>query len=106
MTAAVAPVTADPGRATGAARGAAVGLAVVQRRAAEAVLAVLDGRNADAAIAGVDTSGFDGTTRAALTDLTYGTLRFLGELRGIVIKVAEPGVYGMRWGDGFCKDET
>lgn len=29
-----------------------------------------------------------------------------GELRGIVIKVAEPGVYGMRWGDGFCKDET
>lgn len=84
MTAAVAPVTADPGRATGAARGAAVGLAVVQRRAAEAVLAVLDGRNADAAIAGVDTSGFDGTTRAALTDLTYGTLRFLGELRGIV----------------------
>ncbi len=84
MTAAVAPVTADPGRATGATRGAAVGLAVVQRRAAEAVLAVLDGRNADAAIAGVDTSGFDGATRAALTDLTYGTLRFLGELRGIV----------------------
>jgi len=84
MTAAVAPVTADPGRATGAARGAAVGLAVVQRRAAEAVLAVLDGRNADAAIASVDTSGFDGATRAALTDLTYGTLRFLGELRGIV----------------------
>lgn len=84
MTAAVAPVTADPGRATGAARGAAVALAVVQRRAAEALLAVLDGRNADAAIAGVDTSGFDGATRAALTDLTYGTLRFLGELRGIV----------------------
>ena len=54
MTAAVAPVTADPGRATGAARGAAVGLAVVQRRAAEAVLAVLDGRNADAAIASVE----------------------------------------------------
>lgn len=29
-----------------------------------------------------------------------------GELRGIVIKVAEPGVYGMRWGDGFCRDDT
>ena len=29
-----------------------------------------------------------------------------GELRGIVIRVKEPGVYGMRWGDGFCRDET
>lgn len=84
MTAAATPVAADPGRVAGAARGAAIGLAVVQRRAAEAVLAVLDGRNADAAIAGVDTVGFDGATRAALTDLTYGSLRFLGELRGIV----------------------
>ncbi len=29
-----------------------------------------------------------------------------GELRGIVIRVKEPGVYGMRWGDGFCRDDT
>ncbi len=29
-----------------------------------------------------------------------------GELRGIVVKVSEPGVYGMRWGEGFCKDES
>lgn len=29
-----------------------------------------------------------------------------GELRGVVIRVNEPGVYGMRWGSGFCKDET
>jgi hypothetical protein len=29
-----------------------------------------------------------------------------GELRGLVIKVTEPGVFGMRWGDDFCKDET
>lgn len=63
---------------------AVIGLAVVQLRAAEAVLAVLDGRNADAALATVNTSGFDGANRSALTDLTYGTLRFLGELRGIV----------------------
>jgi 16S rRNA (cytosine967-C5)-methyltransferase len=61
-----------------------VALSLVQRRAAEAVLAVLAGQNADGAIARVDTSGFDGAARSALTDLTYGTLRFLGELRGIV----------------------
>ena len=61
-----------------------VALALVQRRAGEAVLAVLSGNNADTALARVDTTGFDGATRAALTDLTYGTLRFLGELRGIV----------------------
>lgn len=61
-----------------------VALSLVQRRAAEAVLAVLAGQNADGAIARVDTTGFDGATRSALTDLTYGTLRFLGELRGIV----------------------
>lgn len=77
--------TAAPATRPSAIRGAAaIGLATVQRRAAEAVLAVLDGRNADAALAAVDTSGFDGANRAALTDLTYGTLRFLGELRGIV----------------------
>ena len=29
-----------------------------------------------------------------------------GELRGIVTRVKEPGVYGMRWGDGFCRDDT
>lgn len=29
-----------------------------------------------------------------------------GELRGLVINVTEPDVFGMRWGDDFCKDET
>ena len=58
-------------------------MALVQRRAAEAVLGVLGGANADTAVSRVDTSGFDGATRAALTDLTFGTLRFLGEVRGI-----------------------
>lgn len=29
-----------------------------------------------------------------------------GELRGIVIKVAEPGVYGMRWGADVCRGEV
>jgi hypothetical protein len=29
-----------------------------------------------------------------------------GELRGIVIKVAEPGVYGIRWGADVCRGET
>ncbi|MBL8310168.1 MAG: 16S rRNA (cytosine(967)-C(5))-methyltransferase RsmB [Burkholderiales bacterium] len=63
---------------------AGVALSRVQRRAAEAVLGVLVGANADSALARLDCSGFDGATRAALTDLTYGTLRFLGETRGMV----------------------
>lgn len=29
-----------------------------------------------------------------------------GELLGIVIKVAEPGVYGIRWGADVCRGET
>lgn len=29
-----------------------------------------------------------------------------GELRGIVIKVTEPGVYGIRWGAAVCRGET
>jgi 16S rRNA (cytosine967-C5)-methyltransferase len=59
-------------------------LALVQRRAAEAVLAVLSGNNSDAALSRIDTTGFDGASRAALADLTLGTLRFLGECRAIV----------------------
>ena len=78
-----------------------VALALVQRRAAEAVLAVLSGNNADTALARVDTSGFDGATRAALTDLTYGTLRFLGELRAIVRQFVhakpEPQIEALLW---------
>jgi 16S rRNA (cytosine967-C5)-methyltransferase len=76
-------------------------LSLVQRRAGEAVLSVLSGHNADAAIARVDTSAFDGATRAALTDLTYGTLRFLGELRGIVRQFVhskpEPLIEAILW---------
>jgi 16S rRNA (cytosine967-C5)-methyltransferase len=56
----------------------------VQTIAARAVLAVLSGNNADAAIAKQDTHSLDGATRSALSDLTLGTLRFLGELRAIV----------------------
>ena len=78
-----------------------VALALVQRRAAEAVLAVLSGNNAEAALARVDTSGFDGATRSALTDLTYGTLRFLGELRAIVRQFVhskpEPLIEALLW---------
>ena len=59
-------------------------LARVQSAAARAVLAVLGGTNADNALAKQDTSGFDGATRAALADLTLGSLRHLGELRVIV----------------------
>jgi 16S rRNA (cytosine967-C5)-methyltransferase len=79
-----APPSGLPAPARVAGSSASVALALVQRRAAEAVLNVLAGQNADGAIARVDTTGFDGATRSALTDLTYGTLRFLGELRGIV----------------------
>ena len=78
-----------------------VALALVQRRAAEAVLNVLAGNNADSAIARIDTTAFDGATRAALTDLTYGTLRFLGELRGIVRQFVhskpEPLIEAILW---------
>jgi 16S rRNA (cytosine967-C5)-methyltransferase len=59
-------------------------LARVQRCAAEAVLAVLSGQNSDAALARIDTTGMDGAARGALADLTLGTLRYLGEVRGIV----------------------
>ena len=92
-----------PPRAGAAAGAAPTGpaLSLVQRRAGEAVLAVLAGNNADAAIARVDTSAFDGATRAALTDLTYGTLRFLGELRGIVRQFVhskpEPLIEAILW---------
>jgi 16S rRNA (cytosine967-C5)-methyltransferase len=90
------PATARP-----SAKPPSVALALVQRRAAEAVLAVLAGQNADNAMARVDTSGFDGATRAALTDLTYGTLRFLGELRGIVRQFVhskpEPLIEAILW---------
>lgn len=78
-----------------------VALARVQRRAAEAVLSVLAGANADTALARVDSTGFDGATRAALTDLTYGTLRFLGETRGIarlfVHQKPEPLIEALLW---------
>ena len=78
-----------------------VALSLVQRRAAEAVLAVLAGQNADNAIGQVNTSGFDGATRSALTDLTCGTLRFLGELRGIVRQFVhskpEPVIEAILW---------
>jgi len=97
--------TARPPSAAGPPRGAskppAVALSLVQRRAAEAVMAVLAGSNADAALARVDTRGFDGATRSALTDLTYGTLRFLGELRAIVRLFAhskpEPLIEAILW---------
>jgi 16S rRNA (cytosine967-C5)-methyltransferase len=76
-------------------------LALVQRRAAEAVLAVLSGNNSDAALARVDTTGFDGASRAALADLTLGTLRFLGECRGIVRQFVrakpEPLIEAILW---------
>ena len=94
--------TSAPGRpALDPAKPPSVALALVQRRAAEAVLAVLSGNNADAALARVDTAGFDGATRAALTDLTYGTLRFLGELRAIVRQFVhskpEPLIEALLW---------
>lgn len=100
--------TAAPPAPSGASRGPSkagaapsVALSLVQRRAAEAVLAVLAGQNADSAIARVDTTGFDGATRSALTDLTYGTLRFLGELRAIVRQFVhskpEPLIEAMLW---------
>jgi 16S rRNA (cytosine967-C5)-methyltransferase len=76
-------------------------LALVQRRAAEAVLAVLSGQNSDTALSRLDTSGFDGASRAALSDLTLGTLRFLGELRGIVRQFVrakpEPLIEAILW---------
>ncbi len=63
---------------------ASVSLARVQATAARAVLAVLAGANGEHAIAKQDTGGFDGASRAALTDLTLGSLRHLGELRAIL----------------------
>jgi 16S rRNA (cytosine967-C5)-methyltransferase len=79
-------VAAQPPTPPAAAKSAApaVSLARVQTTAARAVLAVLNGSNADHAIAKQDTQGFDGASRAALTDLTLGSLRHLGELRAIV----------------------
>lgn len=100
-TAAPPAVPATPRGAAKPGTPPSVALALVQRRAAEAVLAVLAGQNADGAIARVDTTGFDGATRSALTDLTYGTLRFLGELRGIVRQFVhskpEPLIEAMLW---------
>lgn len=91
---AVTAAPAPPGKS-------GVALARVQRRAAEAVLGVLAGANADSALARVDSTGFDGATRAALTDLTYGTLRFLGETRGIarlfVHQKPEPLIEALLW---------
>lgn len=62
---------------------------------------MLAGQNADNAIGQVNTTGFDGATRSALTDLTYGTLRFLGELRGIVRQFVhskpEPVIEAILW---------
>ncbi len=99
---AVRPVGAPgPAKRGSVSASPSVALALVQRRAAEAVLGVLAGQNADSAIARVDTTGFDGATRSALTDLTYGTLRFLGELRGIVRLFVhskpEPVIEAMLW---------
>lgn len=59
-------------------------LSLVQTLAARAVLAVLSGNNAETAIAKQNTRELDGATRSALSDLTLGTLRFLGELRATV----------------------
>lgn len=80
MTDAAAP----PPSARSARPAPGVALALVQRRAAEVVLAVLEGRNLDHALASADLAGFDGAARAALSDLSYSTLRFLGEARGVV----------------------
>jgi 16S rRNA (cytosine967-C5)-methyltransferase len=90
-----------PAKASAAAKNSGPPLALVQRRAAEAVLSVLSGLNSDAALARVDTSGFDGASRSALADLTLGTLRFLGELRGIVRQFVrakpEPLIEAILW---------
>lgn len=29
-----------------------------------------------------------------------------GRLHGVVLRVAEPGVYGIRWGADLCRGET
>jgi 16S rRNA (cytosine967-C5)-methyltransferase len=58
-------------------------LSRVQTLAAQALLAVLGGSNADSAMNKQDTRSLDAAARSALSDLTLGTLRYLGEVRAI-----------------------
>ncbi len=61
-----------------------VALSRVQREAALVLLRVLSGRTVEDALAQADREGFDAQARAALTDLSMGSLRHLGECRELL----------------------
>ncbi|MCS6996835.1 MAG: 16S rRNA (cytosine(967)-C(5))-methyltransferase RsmB [Casimicrobiaceae bacterium] len=73
----------------------------MQTLAARAVLAVLEGNNAECALARVGAQTLSGAARSALTDLTLGTLRFLGECRALLRHFArarpQPLVEAILW---------
>jgi 16S rRNA (cytosine967-C5)-methyltransferase len=85
-TASTADDTSRPPKAASASKvpTSSVDLSLVQRAAAKAVLAVLAGSNSDEALSRHQHPSLDAPSRAAMMDLTLGTLRFLGELRAIV----------------------
>jgi ribosomal RNA small subunit methyltransferase RsmB len=59
-------------------------LSRVQREAGEVLLRVLSGCNAQEALAQAACEGFDAQARSALTDLSLGCLRYLGECRELL----------------------
>ena len=89
-----------PAAVPGALRSTAA-LAKVQQSAAAAVQHVLAGCNAEEALARVDRHSLDSAARSALSDLTLGTLRHLGECRallGLFVRARpKPAVEALLW---------
>src|SRR5436305_5812637 len=63
----------------------------VQRLASSIVAGVLSGRSLDAELRSTDraVASLSGAERAALHDIAYGTLRFLGEIDAIMQELCE-----------------